>query len=233
MDSLQPLGILITGAGAPGIAGTLFALRRNPAQRKLRILGVDVSSHAVGRHLLDGFGILPYPEDNSYLEALASFCLREKLTLILPQTTREVAVLSTAKKEMNDLGIKVIVADAEAVELSNNKYELMRVFEKLDLPVAPYRLTNSQDELRSAATELGYPERPVAVKPPLSNGMRGFRVLTRKPLSRHDFLNCKPSGTETTLEALLSMDLQGEKWPQLLVMEYLPGEEYSVDAFLG
>jgi len=29
------------------------------------------------------------------------------------------------------------------------------------------------------------------------------------------------------------MDLSGKSWPQLLVTEYLPGIEYSVDAFMG
>lgn len=226
-------GILVTGAGAPGIAGTAHALRANPAGCPVRLAGADVSPHAVGRHLLEGFGVLPFPEEPGYLDALVELCEDENVKLVLPQTTREIAVLSRARSALEARGITVIVADSAAIERANNKHVVMEAFGELSLPVAAHRLAKTADEVADAARELGYPDQPVVVKPPVSNGMRGFRVLTERPLTRDQFLNTKPEGVELPLDALIAMDLGKEPWPELLVTEYLPGMEYSVDAFLG
>jgi carbamoyl-phosphate synthase large subunit len=49
------INILVTGAGAPGIRGTLCALRRNPDGVKVRAIGVDTKRDVVGRFLVDQF----------------------------------------------------------------------------------------------------------------------------------------------------------------------------------
>jgi carbamoyl-phosphate synthase large subunit len=101
-------------------------------------------------------------------------------------------------------------------------------------PFVPvFRLTSTEDEFRSGVRDLGYPEKIVAVKPPVSNGMRGFRLLTAKRWDLQRFLTEKPSGIETTLEDLVLTLSQGAAWPKLLVSEYLPGPEYTVDVFRG
>ena len=55
--------ILVTGAGAPGLPGTLYALRKNPDGRAVRVVGVDIDARAVGRFLVDEFFQVPAPED--------------------------------------------------------------------------------------------------------------------------------------------------------------------------
>lgn len=47
--------VLITGAGAPGIAGTVFALRENPDGKAFRIISTDINENAVGKYLTDNF----------------------------------------------------------------------------------------------------------------------------------------------------------------------------------
>ena len=51
--------ILITGAGAPGIRGTLYALRQG--DRPVYTVGTDVNEWAVGQHLTDAFHPVPPP----------------------------------------------------------------------------------------------------------------------------------------------------------------------------
>jgi carbamoyl-phosphate synthase large subunit len=110
---------------------------------------------------------------------------------------------------------------------------VLRVFKLLGLPVPTWRLARTEAELREAADALGYPERPVVVKPPVSNGMRGLRILREAAWDPRRFLNEKPSGIEIALDDLLDLLWRGDEWPALLVTEYLPGPEYSVDAFRG
>ena len=225
------LCILVTGAGAPGIRGTLYALRQG--DRPVYTVGTDVNERAVGRHLTDAFHPVPPPESSDYLDVLAGICERERIDLVIPQTTREIAVLSRHRDQLEAGGVRVMVSGAAAVEAANDKAAVLRAFEELSLPVPMWRTAQNENELVDAAEALGYPERPVVVKPPVSNGMRGLRILREAAWDARRFLAEKPSGVEIALEELLSLLRRGDGWPALLVTEYLPGQEYSVDAFRG
>ena len=112
----------------------------------------------------------------------------------------------------------------------------MKLCEEIGIPAPKSRLVKSPDELQSAAKELGYPKNPVVVKPPVSYGSRGFRVLREgSSWDTTKFLSQKPNATEISLEELLAILSRDEKanFPQLMVSEFLPGNEYSVDAFSG
>jgi carbamoyl-phosphate synthase large subunit len=224
---------LITGAGAPGIRGTLYALRNNPEGLPLRLVGVDAEADVVGRFLVDSFYQVPPPEDCTYLETLAGICKKEAITILIPQTTREISVLAHCRQSLLREGIRTLVSNAAAIEIANNKWRLLQEFQALGLPAPACRLARCEKELTESAACLGYPEQPVVVKPPLSNGMRGIRVLKEDAWDVQRFLNEKPSGLEISLEELIRALRRGPGWPELLVMEYLPGSEYTVDAFLG
>jgi len=226
------LTLLVTGVGAPGIWGTLYALRHNPDGWPVRIIGVDIQQENAGAVLVDRLYRVPEPEKGEYVEALVDISKREQVVAVLPQTTREIATLSTALAAIEKEGIRVMVSDARAIAAANNKRVVMEVFRRLGLPTAACQLTRSESELVGAARKFGYPELPVVVKPSVSNGMRGVRVVVPEPWDVRRFLSEKPHGLEISLEVLIGILRRGE-WPELLVMEYLPGEEYTVDAFCG
>lgn len=227
------VSVLVTGAGAPGIRGTIYALRQNPDHAAVALIGVDVLPDVVGRLLVDRFHQVPPPEDAGYVEALAAICRREAVDLVIPQTTRETAILAPVKDALLREGIRIMVSDAPAIEVANNKWRLLEACRTLGLPVAQCRLARSETDLVRYAHELGYPGQPVVVKPPVSNGMRGVRVLKECAWDARRFLTDKPSGLEISLADLTGILRRGDQWPELLVMEYLPGPEYSVDAFRG
>lgn len=230
----KALNILLTGAGAPGTRGTIFALRRNPDETPLKIIGVDIRKDVVGKYWVDNFHTVPPPEDPGYIDAINDICHKNSIDVVIPQTTRETSKLS---KTFQDMKARVTVSKASAIEKANDKYELLRVCEKLGIPIPHSLLANSEDELNAAAEELGYPKVPIVVKPPVSFGSRGFRVLREGTTwNAKRFLQEKPNAIEISLRELVSiLESRGEKvdFPRLLVSEYLPGNEYSVDAFAG
>ena len=225
--------ILITGAGAPGIRGTLFAIRNNPTQSSVRVVGTDISNDAIGRHFVDAFHQLPEPEQSNYLDELVDVCRREGVSVVLPQTTREIAVLSRCKDRLAENDVRVIVADADAIEMANDKHQVCVCFEKLELPFPQFRVADTLDELEQHIRDLGWPKHSVVVKPPVSNGMRGVRVIKEDAWDVRRFLSEKPNGLEVSWRDLSSALTRGEHFPRLLATEFLPGPEYSVDAFLG
>ncbi len=112
----------------------------------------------------------------------------------------------------------------------------MKVCQKVGIPTPRCRLVNSEQELKHAAEELGYPKNSVVVKPPISYGSRGFRVLNEGITWNTDrFLKEKPNAIEISLKEIISIlsNDSSMDFPELIVSEYLPGNEYSIDAFVG
>lgn len=227
------LTILLTGVGAPGTRGTLYCLKNNPSGQAVRTAGVDISADPVGRYMVDAFAVMPAPEEATYTTKLLQFAAAENVQIIIPQTTREIDRLSKDLPLFSDAGIKVMVAGRQELLAANNKLSTLRAFESAGLPVPAYRVASSTEALRAAAAELGYPGRPVVVKLPVSNGMRGLRILRQQPPSFKSFVSDKPDSATTTLDEFCRMCETAPSLPELLLCEYLPGDEYSVDAFRG
>ena len=227
------LNIVVTGAGAPGIRGTLCALRRNPDGVEVRAIGIDTKRDVVGRFLVDQFYEVPPPEAPDYVARLLEICEQEAIDVLLPQTTREIAVLSQQKESFQRRGIAVMVASGPAVAAANDKGAILDHFAALGLPYPRFYRTATEKDVVEYAHQLGYPKKPIVIKPPVSNGMRGLRVLMEDAWNVERFLSEKPGGTEIALSELLLILRRGDRWPELLVTEYLPGPEYSVDAFIG
>lgn len=223
----------MTGAGAPGTRGTLFALRQNSDNQRVNVIGVDIKEDVVGKYWVERFYKVPVPESEEYVPQMNEICSKESVDVVLPQTTRETAVLSHRHPEIKS---KVIVSESFAIGRANNKFELLKVCRNLGIPVPKFSLIQSIDGLEKAAADLDYPAKPVVVKPPVSFGSRGLRVIREGTLwNTHRFLEEKPDSTEITLgdlKKILTADKESG-FPELLMSEFLPGVEYTVDAFKG
>lgn len=227
----KTLNVLLTGVGAPGTKGTIYALKNNHDKVRIKITGVDMKDDVIGKYWVNKFYQVPAPENEDYVEKVNKICAKESIGVIIPQTTRETAVLS---KNISKVKSKITVSNASPIEKANNKYELMKLCRELGIPCPDFFLVKSVEEMRQRAYELGYPGKPVVVKPQVSFGSRGFRVLregTSWDLKR--YLSEKPNSTEISLDELVKILERGDSFTELLVTQFLPGSEYTVDAFSG
>jgi carbamoyl-phosphate synthase large subunit len=229
----KALTILVTGVGAPGTRGTLYALRNNRDRVRIKVIGTDIKEDVVGKYWVKKFYSVPSPESGNYIERINQICARESIDAIIPQTTRETAVLS---RNLSRIKSRVAVSESSAIERANNKYELMKLCREIGIPCPEFFMARSVEELRQRAEQLGYPDNPVVVKPQVSFGSRGFRVLREvNSWDTKRFLSEKPNSTEMSLEDLLRIFERDKNtgFPELLVTQFLPGSEYTVDAFSG
>jgi carbamoyl-phosphate synthase large subunit len=224
---MDTVTVLITGAGAPGIKGTLYSLRSNFDNRGIRTIGTDIKGEVVGKYLCDEFYQISEPSNIDYLTQLLDICRKEGVDIFLPQNTAELPVLAEHKKDFEEIRTRVAISDKRSIMIANNKYELMKIAQKIDVPTPEFYLVDDFDDLIEHSRKLGWPDKPVVVKPPVSNGMRGFRIIHESLDLKSMFYSEKPTGIFTKMENL--KDILGFSFPQLLVMEYLSGEEYTVD----
>lgn len=226
---MRKVNVLITGGGAPGIVGTIHALLFNEDKRPIRIVTVDAREDVVGRYFSDAFYKIPKTNDDRFIENILKICEIEKIDVIIPQVTRELMVFAENAHLFHKRGIKITIMDKNILKIVNNKYLLLKEFSKLGYKQGQFKLIRSKNELLQFAKDIGYPEKRFVVKLPVSNGMRGLRIVTSEQLSLEKFINEKPSGEFANLESILQLFEQGEL--ELLAMEYFPGKEYTVDVY--
>jgi len=228
----KSITVLVTGAGAPGIKGTLYALRNNPDNVRIRVIACDMRDNVIGKYIADRFYVVYSAESSDFVNSLLDIAVREDVDVILPQVTRELLPLAENLSMFKDRGIIVVVPHRDTIERANDKWKVLDAAKNCGVPYPKGLLTYSRVELIEAVRALGYPARKVTIKPRLSNGLRGLRILSEESWDVTRFLNEKPGSLEIRLEELLDI-LQNGSWPELIAQEFLPGPEYTVDVFRG
>jgi carbamoyl-phosphate synthase large subunit len=215
----------MTGGGAPGAAGILECLNQHPA---IRITVADANAGAVGRYLNDDFETIPLAGDPAFIDTMLAICRKKNIHVVLPLVTRELLPLSKHVQQFELAGAKVLVSPTASLEIANNKSSLYEFLQWRGITVPAFRIVETVDQFKQAVEELGYPRVPVCFKPSLANGSRGFRIIAAKADELDLLFNHKPVSTYIGYDEVLRI-LSSGSFPQLLVSEYLPGEEYSVD----
>jgi carbamoylphosphate synthase large subunit len=222
--SLQPITVLVSASGAPGTAALLRALREN-GERHVRLIGTDMSERSVGRHLCDVFELVPAGSDPGFADAVLGMVEREGVDAVLPQSSFDLAGLAEHRERFP---VPVLVSSPETIRRSNDKAETYALLRRIGVPAPDFRRVNGGAAVAQAATELGYPERPVCFKPVFSSGSRGFRILDPSVDRAHQLLHERPGSVAMRLEEAVEL-LPDTGGPDLLVMELATGGERTVD----
>ncbi|MFW6122543.1 MAG: ATP-grasp domain-containing protein [Petrotogales bacterium] len=227
-DAVKDLNVIVTAGGAPGAPGIIKSLRLN-GERNINIVSTDMNPESVGLFMADKAYTVPPGTDPEYVSQMLEIAEKEDIDVILPLSTYELMSLSKNKEKFDKIGTKVCVSDPEPLGIANNKGKLYNFLKRNGIPVPESIIIEDFKQLENSAYKLGYPEVPVCIKPQVGKGSRGFRVI-RGDVDKFDiYLNYKPDSTITTLYDLL-LTLEGaEPFPKLVMTEYLPGKEYSVD----
>lgn len=223
--SEQVYNILMTGGGAPGAAGIIKCLQQ---EKLFKVFVADANADAIGKHLADYFETIPLAENPAFIQKLLLHCQQNNIHLLLPLVTKELLPLSSSLQQFESIGTKVLVSPQSSLEIANNKSRLYEFLQWRGIAVPSFRIVETVEQFKEAVTTLGYPEKAVCFKPSISNGSRGFRIIA-DTINELDLLfNHKPTSTYIRLENAIEI-LSSGAFPELLVSEYLAGEEYSVD----
>lgn len=222
---LKDLNILVTGAGAPGFPGITKSLRMN-GERNVKIIGTDMKDDVVGFYLADEHYVVPSGLDPIYIDAILDIIQKENIDAVLPLCTFELLPLSKARKKIEDHGAKVSVSKPEALEIAINKAKTYEFLRGSFIP--KFKVVNTFEEFKDAVHELGYPKEAVAFKPSFGRGMRGFRIIKDDIKKKNLLFNYKPRSIFIKMTEISEILKEGD-FPELVVMEHLPRDEYSVD----
>lgn len=227
---LKDLTILVTAAGSPGAPGLMKSLRAN-GERAVRLIGSDSDPEASGLFLADEAYLEPPSTAENYAAALLAICVRERVDVIVPNTG--LVPLSDSLSNFEENGTRVLVSrNTNALRLAGNKASLFKILRGMGLPTPEFAVVRDIDEFQKAVFGLGHPAQEVCFKPAAAEGTRGFRVLKGVDERLTALLEEKPDLTATGFSDVVPVLGAAKTFPELVVMEYLPGKEYSVDLLL-
>jgi len=231
--SMGDITILLTGCGSEGAYGVIKSLRAN-AERSIRMIGIDTNSEIANRYAVDEYCIPPRRSDPNFIPFVAHLARRKGVDVIFPIPTLELEMFAAKRSLFEAQGQRVIVSSEESLRVANNKALLFRWMNEKGFPCTPhFRTVQCWEDFVSAVQVMGYPGRRACFKPPVSTGAQGFRVLDASTNRLELLLNAPPASTITNLEALRDVLASAYPFPELVVMEYLPGVEYDVDVLVN
>ena len=225
---MRDITVLLTAAGSPSAPGLIQCLKNN-GERKVTVVGTDMKADATINQMADVVRLVPPASDENYVDALLQVCKEEKVDVLIPGISQELPKLQARVSEFDEIGTKVSVSGGEGLLIANDKIALYEYMKAHDFTISEFRVVRSLDSFAEACHAIGYPEKAVCVKMKDGSGSRGIRILDPSK-SRFDiFAEEKPNSFFTTYEDMLSILQEAEQMPELMVMDYLPGMEYSVD----
>ncbi len=215
----------MTGAGAPGAPGIIHCLQQDPS---IQLTVADKDNYATGKFLISDFVQVPSGDDPSFSETILNICREKKVNVVLPLVTRELIPLARRREGFAKEGITILVSSEQAIEIANNKALCYSFLEKKGIELPGFYIVRTVEEFIHAAFELGHPQKAFCFKPSVSNGSRGFRIVSDSLDESEQLFFQKPYNVNITYAHALKI-LSSKQFPELLVSEYMPGEEYSVD----
>lgn len=223
---MELINILITGAGAPGAPGIIKCIEQD---KRFNIHLCDSNQFAVGQFLSSSkFHVIPKADEEDFIEKIIDICTDNSISVIMPLVTKELFVFAKHKEKLKNLSVKAMVSDSYSLNIANDKGKLYNFLKDKGSFLPDYSIATKFEDFLTGIKKLNFPVKPVCIKPCISNGSRGFRVIDNKINEGDMLFNYKPDSTYVNFKVIEQI-LSNYSFPELLVCEYLPGAEYSVD----
>ncbi len=219
--------IIVSSIGSPAGYGVVKCLKDRP---QFSVIGIDANPNCPGRDYVSEFYAVPKNSDINYLERIKEIIDRCGGDLFIPTIQPDLAKVG----ELNKM-IRVLSSSEESIELCNNKNTVYERLKKQGLTdyVPRYCYIGANDSLDyDKINKLGYPGKAICLKPASEHGGLSFKIInlgTPDLVAEHLFGN-RDNSWRTYGELI---EIYSWCPPlDLMAMEYLPGEEYSVDLLL-
>lgn len=200
----QSLTILFSCAGRRIELMQAFRAAARRLDVTLRVLAGDNQLTAPAMHCADEAFLMPRVSNPGYYPRLVEIIKHERVDVLLPTTDLDLLLISRHRDDLDALGCRALIARPEAIAICRDKFETSRFLQASGIDCPR---TYSADQIRS----LDKLPLPLFVKP--VSGSASQRVhMIEEPLDLEYYLR---------------------KHTDLIIQEFIPGQEYTLDVYVG
>ncbi len=224
---MKDITVMLTASGSQFAPGIIRCLKNN-GERNIKVIGGDMCNDPTNKFLVDKFYNIPAVNDPKFVDVVIDVCKKESVDILLPQISAELPCYLKVLSLFKEIGTKVSMTCSETVNIANNKLKLYFYMKERGIPTPDFYKVASIDKFEKTLTMLGYPNKNVCIKMPELSGSRGIRIIDSK-FSKYDlFVHQKPSSIIVTKQYMLETLSEAKEFPEILLMEYMPGDEYTI-----
>ena len=216
---MEHLNILLTSVGRRSYLVEYFKKALNGRGLVHAANSSDVSPAFL---VADRNVVTPLIYDSSYISFLIDYCKKNEIKAIISLFDIDLLVLSHNKKEFEDNGIKVIVADEDVIRICNDKWNTYQFLTRNGICAPKTYL--SLDEALEAVKE-GIIDYPLVVKPRWGMGSIGVYSADNEAELKCFFKKI----TNVISNSYLKYESSRTPDQAVLVQEKLKGQEYGLD----
>ncbi len=198
------MNILITSAGTRNKVIQYFKENFNGIGN---VIATDMSDIAPAIYDADKFFLTPKIDDENYIDKLIEICKKEKVSAVFSLIDPELSLIAKNKDRFLEIGVIPIVSKYEVVELAFDKYEMYKYLISNGFKTAK-TYSNKEDFYQDLEKKII--DFPVFVKP-----VRGSASLNISKVT------CKKE-----------LDLLFELYDDLIIQEFLNGQEIGADVYV-
>lgn len=217
--------LLITGCGGHFMADTIGCFRNQEVE--FEIIGVASAPDPFIIPLCDLYIKVPESTAPGYVDVLLDLCKKHHVDVLIPTIDEEIYPLYLQKAKFEAIGTKVS-AD-KAGEFGSNKVLFIQTLDRLGIPHPKYEVACSTQEFIDATKKLGYPKKYICAKLPNKAGSRGVRIIRPDAFLYDRFESEKPNSKYVDKDTFIIILGRKPYRTLVLLQEFLPGDEYSVD----
>lgn len=198
------MNVLILSAGTRNKVVEYF---KKELEGRGRVIATDCSNLAPAVYEADAFYLVPRITAPDYLDVVLDICKKEKITGVLSLIDPELSLLAKERERFLAVGTTPILSDYDLVETCFDKYRMYELLQKMQIPTGRCYL---EKEAFYRAVEQGEISYPVFVKP-----VRGSASLH---INR--------------VESSRQIEVLYELHEDLMIQEYMDGQEYGADVYI-
>ena len=212
-------------------------IRHNPDRLEFVIYGTHPNPDTVYFKNCDVYGTEPDIDGEEYLQFCIDYCMQNRIDIFVPR--KENVLISNNLDKFEQIGVKVLVCPkGDLMSIMDNKAAMYRSLKTIEqdgnfiVDIPSYRIVNDADSFKKAYEELSINNTKLCIKPVVGEGACGFRIIDNIS-DTIPYLFSTASSQKISFETVYKVLQTQENFPDLMVLEYLDGYEYSIDCLAG
>lgn len=225
---MRALTILLSAAGSPTMPGQLKCFKNN-GERQIKIVGVDMADDPTINLMVDVFYLVPAATNRDYVDRILEICEKEQVDIYFPNISAEMSAVAERLTEFKKINTIVSIANSKAISSVDNKRNAYDILRKNGINVPKYYPVHSIEDFVDGCEVMGYPDNPVCLKLVSNSGSRGVRIIDATKNRYEIFAREKPNSFFSAYDEMLSILKSADQLDEMMIVEYMPGNEYTVD----